>query len=397
MWRQCQGEERFILGQHTNGATAVGLLADGKTVFSAGRDKFVRLWDLESRRQIGLLPHPEEVIGAAASPDGRWLATATRKDFEGQPVLLWDLATQKIAATLTKEFWLRSRSITFSPDSKWLAFGTIFGGVRLWDVNARSEVTDLPARSNRSGAPLGLAFSPDSRTLAYSENDDGEILLRDIGSRSVIGRLTGHQSFVIALAFSADGQTLASGSDDRTARLWNLADRRERFRFTNRSGGFTSLAFSPNGRLLAMSGEGGAGRVIRLVEVETGSQKSELRGHLKSISSLAFTPDGQTLLSASDDGTIRVWDLVARAKEKPVHEFARNSISTAWRSYGPALCLSPDGRHLLTVHTNQTFSLWDTLRLAEGERHSLPFTNTTIAAVAAGGRLAAFGSRTGEN
>jgi WD40 repeat protein len=145
-----------------------------------------------------------------------------------------------------------------------------------------------------------------------------------------------------------------------------------------------------------MSGAGGAGRVIRLVEVETGKPKAELRGHLADVTSLAFTPEGQTLLSASEDGTIRVWDVLPRAKEKSVHEFSRNSISLAWRSYGPALCLSPDGRHLLTVYTNQTFSVWDTLRLAEGERHPLPFTNTTMAAVAPGGRLAAFGSRSGE-
>jgi len=395
LWRQCQGEERFILGEHTNGATAVGLLADGKTVFSAGRDKFVRLWDLESRGQIGLLPHAEEVIGAAASPDGRWLATASMKGPEGQPVLLWDLASRKIAATLTTNFWLRPGSITFSPDSQWLAFATVFGGLRLWNVKARSEVTNLLA-SSPSSAPLGLAFSPDSRTLAYSGTEDGAILLWNLASRSVIGRLAGHQSVVIGLAFSPDGRTLASGSDDRTARLWNLAERRERLQFANQSGGVTSLAFFPDGRTLAMSGEGGAGRVIRLVDVETGSQKSELRGHLKSISSLTFTPDGQTLLSASDDGTLRVWDLVARAKEKLVHEFARNSISTAWRSYGPALCLSPDGRHLLTLYTNQTFSVWDTLRLAEGARQPLPFTNTTFAAVAPGGRLAAFGSRSGE-
>jgi WD40 repeat protein/serine/threonine protein kinase len=395
LWRQCQGEERFILGKHSNGASAVGRIADGKKVFSAGGDKSVRLWDLESRSQIGLLTHLEEVIGAAASSNGLWLATATEKLTEGQPVLLWDLTTQNVAATLTTNFWLRAGSITFSPDNKWLAFATVFGGIRIWDVNARSELTNLLAFDASAGR-LGVAFSPESRTLAYNENEDGAILLWEIASRSVIGRLTGHQSVVRALAFSADGQTLASASQDRTVRFWNLADRRERFQFANQSGGFNSLAFSPDGRTLAMSGEGGAGRVIRLVEVETGKPKAELRGHLQDISGLAFTPDGQTLLSASGDDTLRVWDVEPRAMEQSVHVFGRGSISSSWRSYGPALCLSPDGRHLLTVYTNQTFSLWDMLRLAQGERHSLPFTNTTIAAVAAGGRLAAFGSRRGE-
>ncbi|MCI0542096.1 MAG: serine/threonine protein kinase [Verrucomicrobiales bacterium] len=303
---------------------------------------------------------------------------------------------ETITANFTN-FWLSDQSIVFSPDSKWLAFGTMFGGVRLWDVNARKEATNLTARSNTSGAPIGLAFSPDNRTLAYNENDYGTILLWDIASRSVIGRLAGHQSCVTALAFSPDGQTLVSGSQDRTARLWNVTDRQQVFVVTNRSGGFTSLAFSPDGGTLAMSGEGGAGRVIHLVDVKTRKEKALLRGHLGDINGLAFTPDGLTLLSGSLEGTVRVWDSVPGPKEKTAHVFAQNSFSRDWRYYGPALFLSPDGRHLLTVFTNQTFSLWDTLRLTEGERHPLPFTtNTAIAGIAPGGRLAAFGSQHGE-
>ncbi len=400
LWRQCQGDQRFTLGEHEGRATVVGVLADGTTAFSAGMDNAVRLWDLESGRQIGLLPHSDSVTGAAASPDGRWLATAVEKEAEGRPILLWDLATRTISAQLTTRtahstnFWLRPGSITFSPDSQWLAFATVWGGVRLWDVNARREVTNLPALTPDTGF-LGVAFSPDTRILAYNADDYGAILLWDIVSRSLIGRLNGHESFVTSLAFSPDGKTLASISDDRTARLWNVVERRERFRFPQQRGEDGSLAFSPDGLTLALNGAG-AGRVIQLVDTVTGRPKSELRGHLKRISSLAFFPNGQSLLSASADGTVRLWDVAPRAKEKASAAFPRNFISSDWRSYGPALCLSPDGCHLLTVHSNQTFSLWETLRLAEGAHHRLPFTNTAMAAVAPGGRLAAFASLQGE-
>jgi len=79
LWRQCQGEERFILGEHYQrrlGASACWRREDGLLRWPG---QICSLWDLESRRQIGLLPHAEEVIGAAASSNGRWLATATMK------------------------------------------------------------------------------------------------------------------------------------------------------------------------------------------------------------------------------------------------------------------------------------------------------------------------------
>jgi WD40 repeat protein len=153
LWKQCQGEQRFILAEHTYGANAVGMLADRKTVFSAGNDKFVRLWDFESRRPIGMLPHSAAIGGAAASPDGRWLATASYKRTEGQPVLLWDLVTQK-AATLTTTFWVRDQHHLFT--------GQV---ARRDDVRRRScmdgaqEVTNLLSINDGSGASE-LPFSP---------------------------------------------------------------------------------------------------------------------------------------------------------------------------------------------------------------------------------------------
>src|SRR5436309_10898832 len=92
LWKQCAGEQLFILGSHSNGVSAVGFLPGGKTAFSAGKDKMVRLWDIESRQQIGVLPHDSPVTAAVSSPDGRWMVTSTSGD--PGPVRLWDLQSR---------------------------------------------------------------------------------------------------------------------------------------------------------------------------------------------------------------------------------------------------------------------------------------------------------------
>jgi WD40 repeat protein len=323
MWRQCQGDERFILWEQTNEVISAGLLADGKTVFSAGNEKVVRRWDLESRREIAEMPHSEKVDDAASSPDGRWLATTTEKFSEKQPVLLWDLATRNVAAILTTNFWLRPRSIIFSPDSQWLAFGTYDdGGIRLWDVNARSEITNLPAFQPRTG-PLAIVFSPDGHQLVYNENERGVIALWDTSSRSLIGRLTNQHDFVVALAFSRDSQTLASGGEDRTTTFWNLAEQQVRFTISNHPGAVSSVwrflktagpwpselpvvqaelfgswmskttfaAVAPGGKLAAFGSSAGE---LLVWDLEAGQKRFSARPTTNELYLIAFSPDGQS-------------------------------------------------------------------------------------------------------
>ena len=145
-----------------------------------------------------------------------------------------------------------------------------------------------------------------------------------------------------------------------------------------------------------MSGAGGAGRVIRLVDVATGKLKAELRGHLEDISSLAFTPDGQTLLSASDDGTIRVWDVVPRAKEKSAHPFAPEL--NEHRLEHLRTCALPFAGWPPSAHRLHQSNLQHLGHAASRRRRtpSASLHQHTIAAVAPGGRLAAFANWRGE-
>ncbi|MHB8522283.1 MAG: WD40 repeat domain-containing serine/threonine protein kinase [Limisphaerales bacterium] len=310
LWLQCQGEQRFILGSHSNGVTAVGFLPNGKTAFSAGKDNAVRLWDLETKRQVAVLPHAAKVTGAACSPDGRWLATSTED--RKNPLRLWDLATQQAIQGLLTNASLRPNSLAFSPDSKLLAFLDYRTGVHVWSLAAHRDIAQLPAYHHWL-ASWGLAFSPDGLSLAYSENEAGDIVLWNIRGRSVVRRLKGHAWYVTALAFTPDGQLLVSGSADRTVKLWDVASGSERATFTNSNLGHgvhdvTSARLSPDGKLLATAASGG-GQRITIQDVPSGREIIRFRGHQNFVTDMAFSPDERTFISGSLDGTVRLWDL----------------------------------------------------------------------------------------
>jgi WD40 repeat protein len=396
LWQQSQGEPNTILGLHTNGVTVAGFLPDGKTAFSAGNDRMVRFWDLASKEQVRMFPHENLITGCAVSPDGRWMATSvaqTQLSDEG-PFRLWDLKTGQ-SEILTTNFWLRPNSTIFSPDSKLLASVDNYKGVRLWSVTARREITNMPAYFGYSG-PLGIAFSPDSRTLACSsENGEGDIVLWDIATRAP-ERLKGHKLYVNCLAFMPDGQGLVSSSMDKTAKLWNLADGPQHGTFTelnlDASAHFSRL--SPDGAVLAtLSGD--RPQVIRLQEIGSGVRICELIGHEDVLSDAAFSPDGKSIITASLDGTVRLWPVRPAPRKEDSRPYS-GSLEKLWKGTGTALCPSPDGRSLLVVYANHTFTIWDTVSLSESAQQPLPITEFQCAALAWGANLATFIGRGGK-
>jgi WD40 repeat protein len=326
------------------------------------------------------------VTVAASSPDGRWLATGTQADREEGPLRLWNLATRE-AVILTPNFWLRPNSIVFSPDSQLLAFVDAYKGVHLWSVPTRQEIAHLTAYFPFAG-PLGVVFSPDGQTLAYNENQAGDLVLWDVRSRSEIRRLKGHRHFVMSLAFTPDGQFLISGSRDKTVKLWDITEGRERNTFTNYAAAVGGLRTSPDGKLLATAASAGQQR-ITIQEIPSGKELLQLRGHRDIIRDGAFSPDGRRLITGSADGTVRVWDVTPSQKNTETLSYL-TGLREVWAGNGTALSLSPDGEHLLAVFTDRTFSVWATATLTEGERYPLPVTGFSCAGLARGGKLAAF-------
>ena len=138
-----------------------------------------------------------------------------------------------------------------------------------------------------------IAYSPDGALLAVASGIG--IWLYDTGTHQEVALLTGHTDLVKSVAFSSDGNTLASGSYDKTIRLWDVLTSEHKQTLTGHEWEVNSVAFNPDGNTLASGSYG----EIRLWEGITGEHKQTLTGHTDSVWSVAFSPDGNTLASGS--------------------------------------------------------------------------------------------------
>ena len=145
-----------------------------------------------------------------------------------------------------------------------------------------------------------VAFSPDGKTLA-SGSWDKTVRLWDVDTRTLKATLEGHTDYVYCVAFSPNGKTLASGSEDYSIRLWDAHTGKDLNTLWRHTGGVYSIAFSPDGKLLASGGED---RTIQLSDGHTGTLKTALEGYKHYIYSVIFSPHGRTLVGGG--GSLRL-------------------------------------------------------------------------------------------
>jgi WD40 repeat protein len=361
------GPARF---QHSH-AASLAFSPDGKTLATAGTNG-VRLWDVATGRlKRRFVFEAAQISGVAFTADGitvaglTWMKNDTRVTFWRCDPASGTVHTTLLAATKT-------RSGCLSADGRRLAF-SVGTSLCVYETVAGREILRVPLDELFGGVS---AMAPDGKTIAAGDTD-GIVRVRDAGDGKVVRELTAPNKSVHEIVYSRDGRYLAVASNrDRLpsdASVWDLHSG-ERVRVLKPPSGVESMAFTPDGRHLALGGSSGE---LGLVDFRSGEATRRF-GPAAWYVAVTFSPDGKTLAALPYRGTIGAWETgTARALPGSADPTTDNVT---------ALAFSGDGKELrgsagVPFGTGRERVAWDTLTGREVRRYGRTDGPTTDSAL----------------
>jgi uncharacterized protein (TIGR03067 family) len=292
---------------HPKGCWFALFSPDGKTLATGGADWLVRLWDVATLTPGKTFSgHSSAVNSAAFSPDGKTLVTGESHGW----IMVVDLVKNNVVTTI-RPHTKGVRAVAFSPDGKTLASCSDDQTIKLWDATNWKLPRTLPEQAK---AVKWVAFSPDGNTLASvtGHMDPGELTLWD--PKTGTARQTIQPGFFVWMfAYSPDGKTLAYSGQRPELHYLDAETAVQRQVIPLRSG-IRPMAYSPDGKLLAL---GMGRRGVQVLDAASGRVRWQVPGIGPSLFGVAFSPDGKTLAIADEDGSFTLQDLSRTPEATP--------------------------------------------------------------------------------
>lgn len=358
IWKQNGSRIRTIEG--SSGLTSVNFSRDGKIIAAGTLDGKIQLWDREGRAIDTLEGHSSQVNSISFSPDGKIVSAS-----DDQTVRLWQPSSPWL--TVFKAHNAPVQYISFSPDGEVLASASKDNTVKLWNS---ARIGNQPSLlKEHTDVVDGVIFSPNNKLIVTTGRDD-KVIIRDrdgkpkyppisrysplgyssvsfnsssdriavagtkfVGTKFVVQLFSlagnpllsfpAHDAQILRVRFSPDGKTLATASDERTAKLWDSQGNLQHILKGHRAGVW-DVNFSREGNMIATASQD---KTVKLWN-QNGTLLHDLIGHREQVSSVSFSPNSKILATASDDRTIKLWNqdgtLLATLKG---HNDAVNSVS----------------------------------------------------------------------
>jgi WD40 repeat protein/serine/threonine protein kinase len=346
VWDVVGRREAFVLQGHARAVEAIAWSPDGRFLATASADKTVKLWEVRRAEGGGrkeelrtvhsafrtLAGHASLIHALAWSPDGRRLATASAD----KTVKVWDVQQGNVVLTF-EGHKSGVETVAWSPDGKRLASASADKTVKVWDADTGKEIA---TSHNADQAVHAVAWDADSRRLALATEE--RVAVVPVAGSGKSFRLEGHSGPVLAMAWSPDGNYLATGGADKTVLIWDAATGGKVRALKGHGDRVTAVAWTRDSRWLASAGDD---RTAQVWDLGAAADPRILRSPagavlVNAVEAIAWSPDGKRLAAGTDDGVVRLWDATAGRRVRTLQGGAGVIQGLAWDAEGKRLAVA---------------------------------------------------------
>jgi WD40 repeat protein/serine/threonine protein kinase len=351
VWDLTTGKKVFTRNDHTALIGCVGFSADGRYLASGGNDMTARVWDADEGKELFTYRgHKLPITSLRFSPDARHVVSYSRAE-----EAVWLRETGRAVVTTANTGTggppsgpLRS---AFSPDGRLFASGDRAGVTRAWDL-ATGEVVQTFRGHREIDTIVGVAFDAEGRRLATADIV-GSVCLHEVAGGSVVLSVSARSDPALApvgvsqVAFSPDGRGLALGCADRTVKVWSLASWESRI-LRGATDFINGIVYSSDGTRLAALGP----KSVRVWDLTTGQEALTLSEKVPGCNALAFSPDGKQLAASGNNRPVTVWDAATGRPTRtfPAEKGWLHGLEFAPDGGGPSLLLCESARDGQVTH-----------------------------------------------